>query len=265
VNLYLPLSFLGLLILSAALASFAPYDPLAGELADNLLAPSLTHPFGTDFLGRDVFVRTLYGARLSLLVGVSVQVLALLGGMLCGSIAGLHYDGWPDRCMMYLINVVWAFPFLLLALALSAALGPGLVQLVLAISTVAWVGVARVVRGEVASLKEREFILAARALGSTTSRVVSRHLLPNLWPSLVVLLTLGLVEVIVIEAGLSFLGLGIQPPVPSWGKMIFEGKDFIFSAWWVSVFPGLFLTMTVLSFTAIGETLSARWGRVSHG
>jgi len=247
-------AILMLFVLSANL--FLPYDPLWGDLKESLQPPSIKHFFGVDLVGRDVFVRVIYGIRISLLIAISTQFFSLLIGITLGALSGYFHDTLVDRVISYVLAVVWGFPFLLLVLAITTAIGPGVVQIIVAISLVNWVGIARVVRGEFISLKERQYVLAARAAGVKNGRIIFRHILPNAMTPITVIAVFGIVDIITIEAGLSFLGFGVQPPSPSLGKMIFEGKDFIQNAWWQSVFPGLALTIIILFFNSLGDKLN---------
>lgn len=249
--------FVVLLILIAIFAPWlAPQDPLAQSLADRDLPPGGEHWMGTDRLGRDIFSRVLYGARVSLSVGIIAQGVSVSLGLLLGLAAG-YLRGWTDHLIMWLVNVVWAFPYLLLVLAIQFALGNRPENIFLAIGLTGWVGVARVVRGEVLSLREREFVDAARCLGLPPWRIMLRHILPNVLPTLVVVTTLGLATAIIAEAALSFLGLGIQPPNPSWGNMILDGYTRIQFAWWQAVFPSAAIVFSVLSFNLLGDALAS--------
>ncbi len=257
-----PFAFLGLLfvILLVLVAVFAPWlahnDPCKQNLSSRDLPPNWTYWMGTDRLGRDIYSRVLYGARVSLTVGIVAQGLSVSIGVLLGMISG-YLRGWVDTAVMWLVNVVWAFPYLLLVLAIQFALGNRPENVYLAIGLTGWVSVARIVRGEVLSWREREFIEAARGLGLSPLRIMLRHLLPNLLPTIVVVTTLGLATAIIAEAALSFLGLGIQPPDPSWGNMILDGYTRIQFAWWQAVFPSVAIVLSVLSFNLLGDALAA--------
>jgi ABC-type dipeptide/oligopeptide/nickel transport system permease subunit len=234
----------------------APRNPLAQELSAAVQPPSRGHLLGTDNFGRDILSRLVYGARISLSIGLLSQTLALSIGVTLGALAG-YFRGWVDGFVLWLTNVVWSFPFLLFAIALVAALGPSLRNVFIAVGLASWVGIARVVRGQFISLKEKEYVEAARALGYSSGRIIFRHILPNSVAPVIVLVTLGFANAIIIEAGLSFLGLGVQPPAPSWGQMIYTGYGFIVAGqgWWMAVFPGLAILLAVLAFNLLGDGL----------
>ena len=243
------------------LAVFAPllakYDPNVISIDEALLAPSSAHLFGTDQLGRDLFSRMLFGARVSLLVGgVSVGITVLIG-LLLGSIAG-YLGGLWDSLIMRFSDIMLCFPAFFLILAIAAVLEPSMLNIILVIGLTGWMGVVRLVRAEILSLKEREFILAARAIGAGNSRIILRHLIPNALGPVIVNAALGVAGAILLESSLSFLGLGIQPPNPSWGNILAESKAVMGAAWWMSLFPGLAILVTVLGFNLIGEGLRER-------
>jgi peptide/nickel transport system permease protein len=247
--------------LAIALALFgpalSPYDPATQELARRLEGPSLQHPFGLDELGRDILTRIASGARISLLVGLAVVSVSSLAGMFFGSVAG-YYGGRVDDVISRVIDVLMAFPGILLAIALVAVLGPSLVNVVLALSVIGWVGYARLVRGQALRAREFEFVQAARALGAGSPRVVLRHVLPTTLPSVVVQATLGMAGAIIAEASLSFLGLGVQPPTPSWGTMLDAGRAHLFDAPHLTLFPGFAIALLVLGFNFLGDGLRDR-------
>ncbi len=252
-------ALVGLFVLAALLASWlAPFDPHAiptGLAAASLLPPGPPHALGTDALGRDLLSRVLYGGRVSLLVGVGVELVTVLIGALIGLIAG-YYGGWADGLLMRVTDVVMAFPSLILAIGLIAVFEkPGLDKVFLVLVLLGWTTIARVVRGEVLSLKTREYIQAARALGVGGGTILARHLLPNCLAPLLVAATIGVGGNMVAEAGLSFLGLGAQAPTISWGAMLAEGQTFLASAPWVAVFPGLALMLAVLGINLLGDGL----------
>jgi peptide/nickel transport system permease protein len=251
--------FIVLLTLFAAVAGpvLTPYDPASQELPRRLEGPSIEHPFGLDELGRDIFARILAGARISLLVGLAVVSVSSTIGMLMGSIAG-YFGGRADDVISRVIDVLMAFPGILLAIALVAVLGPSLTNVVLALSVIGWVGYARLVRGQALRAREFEFVQAARALGASSARIVVRHVLPTALPAVVVQATLGMAGAIIAEAALSFLGLGVQPPTPSWGSMLDAGRSHIFDAPHMTIFPGLAIALLVLGFNFLGDGLRDR-------
>lgn len=242
-------------------AIFAPFIVTHDVTSQNLLAryalPSAEHWFGTDALGRDVFSRVIYGARISLQVGITVVTVSTVIGTVIGAIAGF-YGGWIDKFLSgYLFNVVLAFPGLLLAIAMVAFLGAGLGKLIFALCVIGWVGYARVIRGQVLKVREYDFVQAARALGASNKRILFTHILPNAIQPLIVQASLGMAGAVLSEASLSFLGLGIPPPAPSWGTMIEEarGLDILYNAPHVLFFPGIAIALTVLAFNFIGDGL----------
>ncbi|MFB6108927.1 MAG: ABC transporter permease [Haloplanus sp.] len=233
--------------------ALAPYDPGATGVAAASQPPSLAHPFGTDWAGRDVFSRVLYGGRYSLSIGVVAVSLALVVGVPLGAVAG-YAGGWVDETVMRLVDVLYAFPFLVLAIALVAVFGQGFWKLVGALVAVGWVSYARLVRGEVLSVKEREYVLAARALGASDAAILRRHVVPNAVAPVVVQATLNVGTVVLSAAALGFLGLGLQPGTAEWGSMLSAGRDtLIRGQWWVTVFPGLAIFLFVLSINLVGD------------
>jgi peptide/nickel transport system permease protein len=248
-----------LVLLALCLAGFvaplvAPADPLATALGDRLRPPNGAHLLGHDALGRDVLSRLLYGARVSFIVGMATLSISLLAGVTLGAAAGWA-GGWLDEALVRVIDVFLAFPGLLLAIALAAVLGPSLANVVLALSLLGWPAYARLARAEVAALRRQEFVHAAAALGARPLRIVVTHLLPLALPTLLVQATFGVAGAIVAEASLSFLGLGVAPPTPSWGSMIAEGRTFLLVAPHVTLFPGLALAVTVLALQLLGDGL----------
>jgi len=237
--------------------ALSPYSPAAQELARRLEPPTLSHPFGLDELGRDILARLLAGARISLLVGLAVVSVSSVVGMLVGSIAG-YFGGRVDDVISRFVDVLMAFPGILLAIALVAVLGPSLTNVVLALSVIGWVGYARLVRGQALRAREFDFVHAARALGAGSARVVIRHVLPTAFPAVVVQATLGMAGAIIAEASLSFLGLGVQPPTPSWGTMLDAGRAHLFDAPHLTIFPGLAIALLVLGFNFLGDGLRDR-------
>ena len=232
----------------------APFDPATQELALRLEGPDGAHWFGLDELGRDIFARVLSGARISLFVGLVVVSISATVGIAIGSVAG-YFGGRIDEAISRLIDILLAFPGLLLAIALVAVLGPNLTNVVLALSVIGWVGYARLVRGQVLRARELEFVQAARALGATTSRILTRHIIPTTLPAVTVQATLGMGGAILAEAALSFLGLGVQPPTPSWGTMLNYGRGHLLDAPHLTIFPGLAIAILVLGFNFLGDGL----------
>jgi peptide/nickel transport system permease protein len=256
-----PLAAVGILLLAGfvACAVFAPWlapqDPAQLDLGGRLLAPGHGHWFGTDELGRDILSRTLFGARISLEVAVSVVSLSLSIGLIAGALAGF-YGGWTDTVInVYVTNAFMALPGILLAIAFVAFLGPGLFNLVLALSISGWVGYARLVRAQVMAVKEREYVEAARALGASDLRVLVRHILPNIVQPLIVQAAIGMAGAVLAEATLSFLGLGVPPPTSSWGVMLNDARSHLFDSPHLVVFPAIAVMLAVLSFNFIGDAL----------
>jgi len=243
---------LGLFAVALLARWLAPYNPDFIDLKQVLMPPSAAHLLGTDTLGRDVLSRIIYGARVSLLVGFVAVGIATLIGLLVGALAG-YYGGVLDQILMRLVDLMLCFPTIFLILAVIAVLGPSIWNIMAVIGLTSWMGVARLVRAEFLSLREREFVVAARALGASDARLIWRHLLPNALTPVMVSATLGVAGAILVESSLSFLGLGVQPPTPSWGNMLTMGKDNIEIAWWLSVFPGLAILVTVMSYNLLGE------------
>jgi ABC-type dipeptide/oligopeptide/nickel transport system permease subunit len=250
----------GVIVLLIALAIAAPlvarHDPFGIDLVNSLLPPSRAHWFGTDIQGRDVWARLVFGARISLTVGIVSQGIALSLGVLLGLVAG-YYGRWVDELVMRLADVTLAFPTLLLLIALVAALQPSLTVVFVTIGMVGWAGMARIVRGQVLVVRELEFVQAERALGARDTRVILLHVLPSVIAPVVIAGTLGVAGAIIAESSLSFLGLGVQPPTPSWGSMIADGRDLyqLRHAPWTSVFPGLAIGAAVLGFNLMGDAL----------
>ncbi|MBI5523624.1 MAG: ABC transporter permease [Desulfarculus sp.] len=241
------------LVLVATLAPWlAPWDPNQINVSAILLPPSWTHPFGTDELGRDVFSRMIFGARVSLQVGFVAAGLATLVGVFLGALAG-YYGGWVEAAIMRFTDMMLCFPTFFLILAVIALLDPNILNIMAVIGLTSWMGVARLVRAEFLTLKEWEFVVAVKSLGAGDIRIIFRHILPNAMAPVLVALTLGVAGAILTESGLSFLGLGVQPPEPSWGNILNQGKDNIEIAWWLSLFPGLAILVTVLGYNLLGE------------
>ena len=245
-----------LLVLAAAFAPwFAPQPPSAQDLPARLAGPARHHPFGTDELGRDVLARTLYGARVSLTVGFSVVAGAGLLGLLIGSLAG-YFGGWVDHIVnALLINAFLSFPGILLAIALAAFLGPGLEKVIVALVVTGWAGYARLARAQTLKIKDQEYMAAARALGGSHARIFVRHLIPNTLPPVLIQATIGLAGAILAESTLSFLGLGVLAPTPSWGAMLNDARNHLFDAPHMVVFPALGIIVAVLAFYLLGDAL----------
>jgi peptide/nickel transport system permease protein len=249
----------GVLVGGAALAALvgpalAPFDPASQQLPLRLAGPTLTHPFGLDELGRDILARVLAGARISFAVGLAVVGVSASVGTLLGAVAG-YFGGLVDDAISRLIDILLAFPGLLLAIALVAVLGPSLANVLFALTAIGWVGYARLVRGQVLRAREFEYVQAARALGARTSRILWRHVIPTAIPAVVVQMTLGMAGAIIGEAALSFLGLGVQPPTPSWGTMLNGGRAHLLDAPHLTIFPGLAIALLVLGFNFLGDAL----------
>jgi peptide/nickel transport system permease protein len=235
-------------------------DPLAINLPHALAGPDKEHPLGCDALGRDMLARTLWGARISMGIAAAVVGVSLIVGSLFGAAAALA-GGLTDELLMRIVDVLLAFPGILLAIALAAILGPGLVDLVIALAAIGWTGYARLVRGEILSLREREYVQAARSLGASPWRLMSRHLLPGVAAPLAVQASFGIGGIIVAEAALSFLGLGIPPPQPTWGGMLDQGRAFLLVAPHLTTVPGLAIGLSVLGFNFLGDGLAQLFGR----
>ncbi len=258
--LYAGTAILVLIIVALFAPFLAPQDPTRQDLDQDLLAYSSSHPFGTDKLGRDILSRTIYGSRVSLSVGIATVTLSVAIGLVIGSLSG-YAGGWVDQLLMRFVDILLAFPGILLAIAFTAVLGPGLHHVILALCLIGWTGYARLVRGEILALREREFVHAAQALGCKPHRVVLRHLLPNLLPPLLIQATFGLAAAIIAEGSLSFLGLGVEPPTPSWGAMLNEGRQFLLVAPHLTAYPGLALMITVVALNILGDALQDRLQR----
>jgi peptide/nickel transport system permease protein len=255
-----PLAFWGFVIIASVLALallaplLSPYDPDAIDVKSILLPPSAAHLMGTDSLGRDVFSRMLFGARISLLVGFVAVGIATLIGVILGAVSG-YYRGWVDVLIMRLVDVMLSIPTFFLILAVIAFLTPSIWNIMIVIGLTSWMGVTRLVRAEFLSLREREFVLASATLGARDHRLIFRHLLPNSLTPVIVSFVLGVASAVLVESGLSFLGLGVQPPQASWGNILTEGKEYIQFAWWLSFFPGMAILLTVLGYNLLGEGL----------
>jgi ABC-type dipeptide/oligopeptide/nickel transport system permease subunit len=245
---------------AAAAPWIVPYDPLAVDIQHRLGPPAwmaggkTTHPLGTDQIGRDLLSRVIYGGRVSLVIGTSAVLVSATIGVLLGLGAG-YFAGRIDWLIMTLVNVMLTFPFVLLALAVIAVLGPSLINMIIVLGVADWPLYARVIRAETLAIREREFILAGRALGMSHGRIVFGQILPNLVSVIVVIATLQVARVIILESFLSFLGLGIQPPTPAWGNMLGEGRVYMLNSWWIATFPGLAIFITTLAINLMGNAL----------
>ena len=246
---------LGVVVAALAAPWLTARDPMTTDFGSTLRPPgSPGHPLGTDQLGRDLLARVLYGARLALFIGACTVVATALVGGLLGLVAGF-VERWPSAIVMRLADVQLSFPFILLALTINAIVGLGLRNIILSLSAAGWVVYARVVRGEVLSVKQRDFVQAAAALGVGRWRLLFRHVLPNVAPSLIVVASLQFSQFVVAEAAISFLGFGVQPPTPAWGSMLSESRDFLYVAWWLAAFPGAALALTALGVNLLGDWL----------
>lgn len=247
----------GVVVISLFFLSFlapyiTPYGPDDLDLYHVLMPPSAAHWFGTDDLGRDVLTRMIYGASISLEVGFVAAGIAVMIGTVVGLLAG-YYSGWVDNILMRFVDIMLCFPTFFLILAVIAFLGQSIWYIMIIIGLTSWMGVARLVRAEVLSIRERDFVMAIRALGARDSRIIFRHILPNAMSPVLVSATLGVAGAILIESALSFLGIGVPPPTPSWGNILTSGKDYIEFAWWLTLYPGLAITVTVLAYYLVGE------------
>ncbi len=249
------LAIIVLLLLIAAFAPvIAPFDPIAQALDKRLMPPSATNWFGTDALGRDIFSRIVYGTRITLVIVLLVVVTVGPFGLLIGAISG-YYGGWVDRLLMRITDVFLAFPRLVLALAFVAALGPGIVNAIIAIAITTWPPYARVARAETMVIRNQDYIAAMRLQGASQARIIWKHVVPMCMSSLIVRTTFDMAGIILTAAGLGFLGLGAQPPMPEWGAMISAGREQIFDQWWVATFPGVAICIVALGFNLLGDGL----------
>lgn len=249
-----------LLITAVFCPALAPHDPLKQNIMKRLRPPvwleggSFDHPLGTDHLGRDNLSRIMYGSRISLVVGVAAVMLQVIIGVLLGLLAG-YYGGKIDSVISFMVNAMMGFPFILLAMSLVAVLGPSLQNIIIALGVTGWTVFTRVTRIETMKLREQEFVLAATSLAFATKRILLRHVLPNLVPSLTVLATVEVARAIIRESLLSFLGLGIQPPTPSWGTMLAEGRDYMLMQWWLAALPGAAIFISALGINLLGDAM----------
>jgi peptide/nickel transport system permease protein len=251
-----------LAVVTAALSApaVAPLDPAEQNVIDRLAPPvfmeggTREHWLGTDHLGRDVLSRLIYGARVALIVGITTVIVSGVVGLGVGLAAG-YFGGWTDTVFMRLLDVQLSMPFMLLALTIIGILGPSLRNIVIVLALTGWVVYARVVRAEILSLRTREFVAACRSLGGSDARIILTHLLPNVRSSVMVVSTVEVARMMLLESALSFLGLGVRPPTPSWGAMLADGRIYLTSAWWLAAFPGLAISVTVLAVNAVGDRL----------
>lgn len=251
-----------LLVAGSALCAplLAPYDPMVQNLGERLLPPVWmaggvsSHLLGTDHLGRDILSRIIFGARVSLLVGIVAVLISGVLGTALGLVAG-YFRGRLEGAIMMLADVQLAFPFILLALAIMAVLGTGLRNVIIVLGVTGWVSYGRLVRADVIAQREKEYVEAALALGQRDSRIISRHILPNVLPTVIVIASLGIANMIIAESSLTFMGLGVEPDIPTWGSMLADGRGYITSAWWLATFPGMAIMLTVLSVNLLGDCL----------
>lgn len=253
----------GIFVLAMLAPWLAPYDPDAINVKAILLSPSTAHWMGTDGLGRDVLSRMLYGGRISLLVGFVAVGISTLIGVLLGALAG-YYRGWVDTLIMRLVDIMLSIPSFFLILAVIAFLTPSIWNVMIVIGLTSWMGVTRLVRAEFLSLADREFILASRTLGAKDFRLIFLHLLPNSFTPIIVSAVLGVASAVLLESGLSFLGLGVQAPQASWGNILTDAQEYLQFAWWLSLFPGLAIFLTVLGYNLLGEGLRNAFDPRSH-
>jgi peptide/nickel transport system permease protein len=255
-TLVIGLCLVGAVLLAAIVGPFlAQYDPNNGNINDSLVGPSPAHFFGTDYEGRDMFTRILYGARIALGVSVGCVMISLILGTLLGMIAA-YVGGATGNVIMRLLDIVISFPYVVLVIAMLAVLGPGIFSVAVAIAAVDWTSYGRIIYGQVLSVREREYVESSRALGASQRRIMLRHILPNVATPAVVYATLDISQVILLMSALSYLGLGAQPPTSDWGTMIADGRVYIYSAWWISTFPGLVIMLTGTSFAILGDGLA---------
>jgi peptide/nickel transport system permease protein len=255
------LGIVGVVLVSAAILAavaaplLAPHDPLAADFTQSLQPPGTTgHPWGTDQLGRDLLSRVIYGTRIALFIGLCTVLLTAVAGGVLGLLAG-YFGGWPGAVLMRLVDVQLSFPFIFLAITINAIVGLGLRNIIISLAAAGWVVYARVVRGEVLSVKQREYVHAAAALGMGQGRILFRHVFPNVLPSIIIVASLQFSQFIVAEAAISFLGFGVQPPTPAWGSMLSESRDHLYVAWWLAAFPGAALALTALGINLVGDWL----------
>jgi ABC-type dipeptide/oligopeptide/nickel transport system permease subunit len=249
---------LGIVIVLILMAIFAPlispYDPIERIKDDSLLGLSKVHWFGTDLLGRDILSRVIFGSRISLEVGIIAVGISVIIGLVLGALSGF-FGNIPDTVIMRIADIFFAFPYILGAIAIMTVLGPGIINIFIAIGILGWASFARIFRGSILSIKNKEYIEAARALGASNFRIITKHIFPNAFAPIIVYATMNVGTAIIVEAALSFLGVGVQPPTPAWGKMLAESLDYIDTAPWMMVFPGFAILITVLGFVLLGDGL----------
>ncbi|MBC8390388.1 MAG: ABC transporter permease [Actinobacteria bacterium] len=251
----LGLSIVILIILIAIFAPLiSPYNPILRIKEDSSLSPSMNHLFGTDLLGRDIFSRVIYGSRISIEVGVIAVGISVIIGLFFGALSG-YFGGISDAVIMRVADIFFAFPYILGAIAIMTILGPGIVNIFIAIGILGWASIARIFRSSILIIKNKEYIEAARAMGAGSSRIIMRHIFPNSFAPIIVYATMNVGTAIIVEAALSFLGIGVQPPTPAWGKMLAESLSYIDTAPWMMFFPGLAILITVLGFVLLGDGL----------
>ena len=236
----------------------APYDPGRIDIENILTPPSKCHILGTDSLGRDLFSRMVYGTRISLLVGLIAVGISAFIGIILGSIAG-YYGKWVDTAIMRFVDIMLCFPTFFLILAVISLLSPSIINIMIIIGLTSWMGVSRLIRAEILSLKERDFIYAEKAIGASDYRIITAHLIPNAIAPVLVSITLGVAGAILVESSLSFLGIGVQPPTPSWGNILSEGKSVMGAAWWMILYPGMAIFITVLGYNLLGEGMREKF------
>lgn len=256
-------SIIAIFAISSFFAFLSPYDPNKIDIANKLIQPNLKHIFGTDDFGRDYFTRALYGGRISLSVGFLSMIISTVIGTIVGTISG-YFGGLADNLIMRAIDILMSIPSFIIILILNAYLKPGISNIILIIGLLSWMGVARIVRSETLSIKEREFVLCAKALGSSPYRIIIRHIIPNVSSSIIVASTINIATAILIESSLSFLGLGVQPPNASWGSMLQNAQGYIGDATYLAIFPGLLILLTVLSFNILGDVLRSAFDPKSN-
>jgi len=260
-NLKIGMVIVAIIVLLAVFAPvLTPYNPIIGNFEATLLPPSWAHPMGTDELGRDVWTRTLYAARTDLQLGLIMTFVPLTYGLMLGVIVGF-VGGWFDRLLMRLVDIAIAFPFLVLIIVIVAILGPGIKNMYIAVFCVGWTMYCRLGRADMLVIREQEYLLAARALGFGSWRIIFRHALPNLLAASLVFAMADVVLNILLASSLSFLGMGVQPPTPEWGAIVAEGRNFMLQAWWISTLPGIAIIITGLGFSLVGVGLASMLGR----